>query len=117
LTTANAILILAGIVAVAIILSKILGSLDNLRALFSWRGLASSLVAFAAGFLLVAFYGTGKYSPIFPVSPFRYFAWMIALVLFFAAIWIGLPRRTKVWIRRNKTGVVKQIRDAHHKDD
>jgi hypothetical protein len=115
--TANAILILTGSVAVAIIVAKVLGSWSNLRVLLSWRGVASYGLIFTAVFVMIAFYG-GKHSgPIFPGSSFRYFAWFIVLVLFLAAFWVGLPRSTQVWLRRNKTGVFKQIRDAHREDD
>ena len=113
----NAILILTGVVAVAIILSNILGSLEDLRVLFSWRGLASYALIFAGVLLCVAFYGRRHSGPIFPGSPFRNFAWLIALILFLGAAWIDLPRSTHVWLRRNKTGVFKQIRDAHREND
>jgi hypothetical protein len=56
------------------------------------RTLASTTLLFAAVFLFGAFYGTGRYGPSYPHSPFRYFAWAACLILFIAAIWLdGRP--------------------------
>ena len=117
MTGANAILILTGIFAAVIIFLKIRRSLGDLRVLFTWRGLAANVATVAAVFSIAAFYGTGRHGPIFPKSPFRYFAWIISLILFLFAIWIELSPSTQAWLRRNRTGVFKLIRVAHHKHD
>jgi hypothetical protein len=52
------------------------------------RTLASTALLITAIFLVGAFYGTGKHGPSYPNSPFRYFAWVVSLTLFIAAIWV-----------------------------
>jgi hypothetical protein len=50
--------------------------------------LASTILLFAAVFLFGAFYGTGRYGPSYPHSPFRYFAWAVCLMLLIGAVWV-----------------------------
>jgi hypothetical protein len=75
------------------------------------RTLASFTLIAAAGFLFVAFYG-GRHRhdhPLFPNSPFRYFAWAICLILFIAAVWIESLPSFKVRRRLKKMRALKRV--------